>query len=164
MTVFSEAGLASYIKSGKRLLGIDLGSKTIGLALSDTRWVIASPLKTLARTRLASDARVIENLVNEYEIIALVVGLPLNMDGSHGSRVQATKDYMRDLQKIVHCGIYYWDERLTTVMAERVLLQADLSRRKRGKIIDKMAATLILQGALDHLNYQINGKLDADPT
>lgn len=138
-----------------RLLGFDVGEKTLGLALSDTRWKIASPLITLPRIQLSKDILTLQKLVIEHNIAAFVCGLPYNMNGTYGPRIQATQDYMKAL--LVHCTLplVYWDERLTTVMAERALLQADISRKRRKQVIDKMAAAIILQGFLDRLGYNL---------
>lgn len=143
--------LRPILERGKRLLGLDLGTKTIGLALSDVEHRIASPLRTIQRTKFQQDAAEIQKTCLEFNILALVLGLPRNMDGSDGPRVQATKAFARNLHKLVPVPILLWDERLSTVAAERVLLAADLSRKKRGEVIDKTAAAFILQGALDAL-------------
>ena len=139
-------------KPSHRLLGLDVGSKTLGLALSDNRWKIASPLKTLARTKLSVDVIILKKLVVDLAIAGFECGLPLNMNGSRGPRVQATEDYMTALLQYMDIPIAFWDERLTTVMAERTLITADVSRKKRRIVIDKMAATLILQGFMDCLH------------
>ena len=136
---------------GARLLGLDLGTETIGLALSDVEFRIATPMKTLKRTKFRADAAALAKLAAEFEIAGLVLGLPLNMDGSEGPRAQATRAFVRNLGPILPLPVLLWDERLSTVAAERALLAADLSRAKRGAIIDATAAAFILQGALDRL-------------
>ncbi len=133
----------------QRLLGLDLGSKTIGLAVSDTAWMVASPLKTLKRSKFTKDAQTLLEICKEQNIGGLVLGLPLNMDGSEGPRVQATKAFQRNLEKMTDLPVAYWDERLSTVAAERAMLEADTSRAKRAENIDNVAASFILQGALE---------------
>jgi putative Holliday junction resolvase len=148
----SLADFAASLGRGVRVIGIDVGSKTLGLALSDATRNIASALVTLRRSRLAEDLRRLLDLAAEHGVGGFVVGLPLNLDGSQGRRAQATGAFVRDLGKATQLPIAYWDERLSTVAAERVLLEADLSRRRRAEVVDKVAATLILQGALDRMN------------
>ena len=145
-----EAFRAS-LAPGRRLIGIDLGTKTIGLALSDVTRTIASSLETLKRTKFAPDAARLLAIAGEHEITGLVLGLPANLDGTEGPRAQATRAYARNLNAISPLPILLWDERLTTAAAERMLIEADTSRKRRGELIDKLAATLILQGALDRL-------------
>jgi putative Holliday junction resolvase len=144
---------AGALPRGARLIGIDVGSRTLGLALSDVTRSVASGLVTLRRTRLAADLRRLIALAGEHGVGGFVVGLPLNLDGSEGPRAQATRAFARDLAKHTALSIAYWDERLSTVAAERALLEANASRRRRAAVIDKVAATLILQGALDRMNH-----------
>lgn len=137
-----------------RMLGLDLGSKTIGLALSDTARGIATPFKTLVRGKFGDNASELAALVATHEVSALVCGLPLNMDGSSGARAQATRAFARNLSKhpdFADVPLLLWDERLSTAAVERTLITADVSRAKRAAVIDKMAAAYILQGALDAL-------------
>jgi putative Holliday junction resolvase len=141
------------LPGGGRLIGIDVGSKTLGLALSDATRKIASALVTLRRSRLVADLRRLSDLAAEHGVCGFVVGLPLNMDGSEGPRAQATRAVVRHLVKLTALPILCWDERLSTAAAERVLLEADTSRRRRAAVVDKVAATVILQSALDRLNY-----------
>lgn len=149
----SIEAFAQALPRGGRLIGIDVGSKTLGLALSDTTRRIASALVTLRRSRLAADLRRLQDLAAEHAVCGLVVGLPLNMDGSEGPRAQATRAVVRHLAKLTALPILCWDERLSTAAAERVLLEADSSRRRRAAVVDKVAATVILQNALDRMNY-----------
>lgn len=144
---------ARSLPRGARLIGIDVGSKTLGLALSDATRSIASGLVTLRRSRLAADLRRLLELATEHGVGGFVVGLPLNLNGSEGPRAQATRAFARNLAKLTPLSILYWDERLSTAAAERALLEADTSRRRRAAVIDKVAATLILQNALDRMNY-----------
>jgi putative Holliday junction resolvase len=146
---------ARALTGDARLIGIDVGTKTLGLALSDVTRTIASGLATLARTKFAADAQAILALAAEHGVGGLVVGLPVNLDGSEGPRAQATRAFARNMAKLTLLPILLWDERLSTAAAERALREADLSRRRRARVIDKVAATLILQSALDRL-----GRLD----
>ena len=143
--------LPRRITAGKRLLGLDLGEKTIGLALSDVEWRIASALKTIARKTFRADAAALLGAVDAFDVGGLVLGLPLNMDGSSGPRVQATRAFARNIRALRPLPILFWDERLSTIAAERAMLAADLSRAKRAAAIDAAAAAFILQGALDRL-------------
>ncbi len=134
-----------------RIAGLDFGTKTIGVALSDTGQTIASGLETIKRTKFKNDAARLIEISQEYQILAFVIGLPLNMDGSEGPRVQSTKAFARNLEQLTDLPLIFWDERLSTQAAERTLLEADSSRKRRKEVIDKLAATYILQGALDRL-------------
>ena len=137
-----------------RLIGIDAGTKTLGLALSDVRRMIASPLETIRRTKFKADAERLLSLAAEHNVIGLVLGLPLNLDGSEGPRAQATRALARNLNKLSPLPILLWDERLTTAEAQRMLIDADQTRKRRAEVIDKLAATIILQSALDRFNHK----------
>jgi putative Holliday junction resolvase len=143
------ADLVAGLKPGERLLGLDLGTKTIGLALSDVGRSIASPLETLKRVKFGKDAEALLALATRHGVGGLVLGLPLNMDGSEGPRAQATRAFVRNLRPLTALPIAYWDERLSTVAVTRTLLEADASRARRAEVVDKMAAAFILQGALN---------------
>lgn len=144
--------LPRHMRAGQKLMGLDLGAKTIGLAVSDTLFKIATPLETIRRRKFAQDAEKLLELETAHQIGALVVGLPLNMDGSEGPRAQAARAFVRNLLQRGDRVVVFWDERLSTAAVERTLLAADASRAKRAKVIDKMAAAYILQGYLDFLN------------
>jgi putative Holliday junction resolvase len=133
------------------LIGIDAGTKTLGLALSDRTRMVASALETIARTKFTRDAERLLALVAQHEVCGIVIGDPVNMDGTRGPRAQATVAFARNLAALTPLPILLWDERLSTVAAERALLEADLSRRKRAEKIDQVAAVLILRGALERL-------------
>lgn len=150
-TIITIEQLAERLKAGDRLLGLDVGTRTIGLALSDISHTIASPLKTIRRTKFTSDAQKLGTTIEEHAVAGLIVGLPINMDGSEGRRAQATRAFARNLSGKTDLPIVFWDERLSTVAVERTLLEADTSRKRRSEVIDKMAAAYILQGALDRL-------------
>lgn len=139
------------LESGQRLFGLDLGSKTIGVAVSDLTRSIATPVDTIRRKKFKEDAIILLDLVQEYEIAGIIIGYPINLDGSTGPRVQATEAFARNLAQVTDLPLAYWDERLSTVAVERTLLAADVSRKKRAEVIDKMAAAFILQGFLDYL-------------
>src|SRR5690349_23242572 len=132
-----------------RLMGLDLGTKTIGLALSDVERRIATPLETIKRVKFTPDVGRIKDLVVRYEVGGLVFGLPLNMDGTEGPRSQATRAFVRNLKPLLPLPVLFWDERMSTMVVTRTLLDADASRAKRADAVDKMAAAYILQGALD---------------
>ncbi|ADZ70279.1 Holliday junction resolvase RuvX [Polymorphum gilvum] len=138
---------------GTRLIGLDLGTRTIGLALSDLGRGIASPLETIRRRKFTLDAEQLLKICAEHRVGGLVLGLPLNMDGSEGPRVQATRAFARNLAEKTDLPITYWDERLSTAAVTRTLIEADRSRARRAELVDKMAAAYILQGFLDRLGY-----------
>ncbi len=150
-TLEDVEAFAARLKYGGRLIGIDAGTKTLGLALSDVTRTIASPLLVLRRKKFKEDAAELLRLAAEHEIAGFVLGLPTNLDGTAGPRVQATRAFARNLNALSGLPILLWDERLSTAAAERTLLEADASRRRRAAVIDKLAATIILQGALDRM-------------
>ena len=150
LTSRDPAQFAGQLEAG-RLIGIDAGTKTLGLALSDTRRAIASALETIRRTKFTADAQRLLELAREHQVAGFVLGLPANMDGSEGPRAQAARAFARNLNGLSPLPVLLWDERLTTLEAERMLIAADTSRKRRADVIDKLAATLILQGALDRL-------------
>lgn len=133
--------------------GLDLGTVTIGVAVSDVLRGVATPLETIKRKKFGVDAAALLALCDKRQITGLVLGLPLNMDGSEGPRCQATRAFARNLEKLTLLPITYWDERLSTVAATRALLEADTSRKRRAAVIDHVAAAYILQGALDRIHH-----------
>jgi len=135
-----------------RLLGLDVGTKTIGLALSDVTRSIATPYHTVRRTKFTEDAKVIQEAVKEHQVGALVIGLPINLDGSEGPRAQSTRAFARNLAARIEVPMVFWDERLSTAAVKRHLIEAGASRKRRAQVTDRMAAAYILQGALDRLN------------
>jgi len=141
----------ALLEPGRRLLGLDLGTKTIGLALSDVGRTIASSLETIRRKKFSIDMVRLMELIEEHHVQGLVLGLPVNMNGTEGPRAQATRAFARNVNQRTSIPILLWDERMTTQAAERLLIEADSSRKRRGQVVDKMAATLILQGALDRM-------------
>lgn len=135
----------------QRLIGLDLGTKTIGVAVSDVELRVATPLTTISRTKFKADAAELLRIAENEKAFAIVIGLPLNMDGSEGPRAQAARAFGRNLSPLLDVPIVYWDERLSTVAAERAMIEADLSRKKRAERIDAAAAAIILEGALGRL-------------
>ena len=135
------------------IAGLDLGTTTIGVALSDLMRSVATPTETIRRNKFGVDAAALLKLTTEREVKGLVLGMPLNMDGSEGPRAQATRAFARNLEKLTSLPITFWDERLSTVAAERAMLEADLSRKRRAELIDHVAAGFILQGLLDRLTH-----------
>lgn len=151
-TVIPIEQLPEKLKTGGRLLGLDLGTKTIGMALSDVTCAIATPLSTIQRKKFTHDLKILLEVVDQHDVTAIVIGLPLNLDGSEGPRVQATRAFARNVGQHTDIPLIFWDERLSTAAVERTLLEADASRKRRAEVIDKMAAAYILQGALDRLS------------
>jgi len=153
MTIRKPTDLLEGITRNGRVLGLDLGTKTIGLALSDAGRVIATPYKTLKRTKLKADLAHLADIIIKEGIAALVLGLPINMDDSEGPRCQATRQFADDLGKVINLPLAFWDERLSTYAAEQILIEANHSRESRRKVIDKVAAAVILQGCLDAMRH-----------
>jgi putative Holliday junction resolvase len=143
--------LAKTLKPGERLMGLDLGSKTIGIAISDVTRQIATPIETIRRSKFSADAAQLLALAARENAAAIILGMPMNMDGSEGARAQSTHAFVRNLAKLSPLPVILWDERLSTAAVERMLIEADRSRARRREIVDKLAAAYILQGALDRL-------------
>jgi putative holliday junction resolvase len=147
-----EAFAAALALAPKRpLIGIDVGTKTLGLSLSDVTLMIASSLETIWRVKFTPDAAHLIATAAKFNVCGFVVGLPINLDGSEGPRAQATRAFVRNLSKLTPLPMLFWDERWSTVAAERTLIEADTSRKRRAEVIDQVAATIILQGALDRM-------------
>ena len=152
--IFTEMSeFAAALPMHRALAGLDLGEKTIGVAVSDRLLSVASPLSTIRRTKFTVDAAALLDIVAKREIGGIILGLPLNMDGSEGKRCQSTRAFARNLSRLTDLPIGFWDERLSTVAAERALLEADTSRKRRSEVIDHVAAGYILQGALDRIGH-----------
>jgi putative Holliday junction resolvase len=145
---------AAALPPSGALAGLDYGDKTIGIAISDLRRQVATPTEIIRRTKFTEDAARLMQIVAARQVCGLVLGLPLNMDGSRGPRVQSTEAFARNLTRLTDLPIAFWDERLSTVAAERALLEADASRKRRKEVIDAVAAGYILQGALDRMAWQ----------
>ena len=139
------------------IVGLDLGDKTIGVAVSDLSRSVATPIEVIRREKFTLDAQRLLAIVTGRNVAGLVLGLPLNMDGSEGPRVQSTRAFARNLARLTDLPIFFWDERLSTVAAERALLEADTSRKRRKEVIDAVAAGYILQGALDRMGHMQRG-------
>jgi putative Holliday junction resolvase len=151
MAIRNMAELGGELPERAALIGLDLGSKTIGVALSDARRTIASPRETIKRTKFTADAKILETLYTAEQAAAFVLGLPVNMDGSEGPACQSARQFAANLEARFECTLAFWDERLSTVAVTRSMIEADLSRKKRAERVDAAAAAYILQGALDYL-------------
>ena len=150
MAVESLPDMRANLAPGRRMMGLDMGAKTIGLALSDTTLNVASPLVTLRRGKFTADAERLAAIVAEHGVGALVIGLPVSMDGTEGPRCQSVRQFAANMLERLDIPAAFWDERLSTRAVERMLIdEVDMSRRRRRQVIDKLAATYILQGALD---------------
>ncbi|WP_170366396.1 Holliday junction resolvase RuvX [Ruegeria arenilitoris] len=151
LDVFED--FAAALPPMQALMGLDLGEKTIGVAVSDRMRGVASPLETVRRKKFKLDSARLLEIAADREIGGIVLGLPMNMDGSEGPRCQSTRAFARNLSELTDIPIGFWDERLSTVAAEKALLEADTTRKRRGQVIDHVAAGYILQGALDRLRF-----------
>lgn len=152
MAITAVDRIRDTLKPGQRLLGLDIGSKTIGLALSDVTLTVASPAETIKRGKFAADAGRLSVLIAEENVGGLVLGLPVRMDGAEGRRCQSVRQFADNLLEHIDLPIAFWDERLSTAAVERVLIdEADMTRKRRAEVIDKMAAAYILQGALNSM-------------
>ncbi|MGN6583608.1 MAG: Holliday junction resolvase RuvX [Rhizobiaceae bacterium] len=149
MTVLAVDDLLNALPRDQAIAGLDLGTKTIGLAVSDRSLQFANPRAVIRRTKFSADAAALLSGLATEEVAAIVVGLPVNMDGTEGPRAQASRAFVRNLEKLTNLPFAFWDERLSTVAAERALIEMDVSRKKRGERIDSAAAAFILQGVLD---------------
>ncbi|MCV2881523.1 Holliday junction resolvase RuvX [Actibacterium sp. XHP0104] len=154
MSVYEDiAEFAAALPPMRALAGLDLGEKTVGVAVSDRMLSVATPLETIRRKKFSLDAARVLEIAAERELGGLILGLPRNMDGTEGARCQSTRAFARNISRMTDLPITFWDERLSTVAAERALLEADTSRRRRAEVIDHVAAGYILQGVLDRLRH-----------
>lgn len=149
MLIENQADFFIAIRPESRLLGLDVGETTIGLALSDVGRIIATPLVTIERRKFSQDAQKLKELIEKHNIGGLVVGHPLNMDGSEGRRTQSIRAFISNLGKHFSLPVLLWDERLSTMVVERMMIEANMSRQRRAELVDKLAAAYILQGYLD---------------
>lgn len=157
MAICKPSELKAKLARNQTILGLDLGTKTIGLALSDTAYIVASPLLTIARRKFSQDAAELEALIVKHHVGALVLGLPVEMDGSEGPRAQSTRSFVAEFLKRRDLPVAFWDERLSTAAVQRMLTdEADLSRKRRAEVVDKTAAAYILQGALEAMRNQLS--------
>ena len=155
MPILELQQLAAVLKPGVRLMGLDIGSKTVGLALSDVNRTIATPLITLHREKFTKDAEKLESLIDEHDVGGLVLGLPISMDGREGPRCQSTRQFATNLLDRRDIAIAFQDERMSTAAVERFLIgEADMTRKRRAQVVDRAAAAYILQGALDAMAMQ----------
>jgi len=153
MIIQDAPAFAEALPAMRAVAGLDLGTVTIGVAISDRMRSVATPIETIKRKKFGIDAATLLALLDTREVGGIVLGLPMNMDGSEGPRCQATRAFARNLEKLTPLPITFWDERLSTVAATRALLEADTSRRRRAEVIDHVAAAFILQGMLDRLAH-----------
>lgn len=154
VTVLTLSELAAQTPAGTPWLGLDLGEKTIGVAISDRTRAIASPLELIRKTRFSDDAARLFRIMDERQVSGLVIGLPLNMDGTEGPRAQSCRAFARNLERLRPVQAAFWDERLSTAAVERFLIEdLDLNRKRRAEVVDRTAAAFILQGALDRLGW-----------
>ncbi|MCP3972380.1 MAG: Holliday junction resolvase RuvX [Rhodobacteraceae bacterium] len=153
MILEDPGDFAAALPRGQAIAGLDLGTQTIGVAVSDGLLSVATPLQTIRRRKFGLDAARLLQIADERQLAGFVLGLPLNMDGNEGPRCQSTRAFARNLTKLTDLPITFWDERLSTVAAERALLEADTSRRRRAEVIDHVAAGYILQGLLDRMRH-----------
>jgi putative Holliday junction resolvase len=151
VAIVDLVNLRAHLAPRARLLGLDIGSKTVGLAISDSALAVASPLETLKRGKFAMDAAKLDQIVAERGVGGLILGLPIAMDGREGPRCQSVRQFAANLLAVIDLPLAFWDERFSTLGAERPLRDAEMSHRRRAEVIDKMAAAYILQGALDRL-------------
>lgn len=149
MAVIPYTEMKAALPAGGRMLGLDVGDKTVGIAISDSNLVVASPIETIRRGKFAADAAHLLRLIDERGVGGLIIGLPVNMDGSEGPRCQSVRQFARNLLALRDLPIAFWDERLSTAAVERAMIEADLSRQRRARSVDMMAAAYILQGAID---------------
>lgn len=161
MSLCNPSELKSLIRKGDRLLGLDVGTKTIGMALSDTTLLVATPFDTIRRKRFREDAARLVAEIERHQVGGVVVGLPVSLDGSEGPRAQGVRQFARNLLAHIDLPLAFWDERLSTAAVERGMIDADLSRKRRAEIIDKVAAAYILQGLLDRIGRE--GPLNPGP-
>ena len=163
MTIRNPLQLKALLKPGQRLLGLDLGAKTIGLALSDVLLTLATPLLVIERRNMVKDIGALVRAMRAHEVGGLVIGLPLQMDGTEGAQAMATRAFVRALLQRVDIELALWDERLSSAAVERMLVkEADLSRERRKAVIDRVAAAYILQGVLDYLAHALSRSLPPD--
>jgi putative Holliday junction resolvase len=151
MILTNPLELREAVPAGTRLMGLDVGTKTIGLALSDTRQIIATPLDTIRRRRFREDMNRLSALIDSQTVGGLVIGLPLTLTGIDGPRTQSVRQFARNLVEFRSLPVAFWDERLSTAAVTREMIAADLTRKRRGEIVDRVAAAYILQGCLDYL-------------
>ncbi len=150
MSILSNNEFRQAVPQGTRIMGLDVGSKTIGVSLSDVLHMIASPLETIKRKKFRDDAVRLQSIVKDHEVGGILLGFPLSMDGTEGPRCQSTRAFADNLGEVIQLPMTFWDERLSTSAVERMLVDdVDMSRKRRGEVIDKLAAVYILQGFLD---------------
>ena len=163
MTVRKLIDFTELLPPNRRLLGLDIGEKTVGLALSDISRTVATPMETLVLKKFSKTAVQLLDICVEHEVAGLVIGLPVNMDGTEGPRCQSVRQFARNLEAHFDMEMAFWDERLSTVAVTKTMIEADMSRAKRAENVDKMAAGYILQGALDFLHNHATNSDESKP-
>ncbi|MEQ1789103.1 MAG: Holliday junction resolvase RuvX [Rickettsiales bacterium] len=149
MLIENQEEFTKNLPSEARVLGLDVGDTTIGLALSDLRRSISTPLLTIERKKFSKDVEQLKTIINTQKIAGLVIGYPINMDGSKGTRVQSTRSFVSNISKHFELPMLFWDERFSSMVVEKMMKQADMSRKRRAELVDKLAASYMLQGYLD---------------
>lgn len=162
MILANLSELNGHLGRGQRVLGLDPGTKTIGVALSDATRMVASPMETIRRTKFSKDVMRLDEIIRAQNVGGIIIGLPVNMDGSEGPRCQSVRQFAANCAERLDLPIAFWDERLSTAAVTRLLIDADSSRKRRGEVVDKMAAAYILQGALDHMS-NMGGNMENSP-
>lgn len=157
--ILDEVNLSNVVTIGTRIAGLDVGTKTIGIALSDTGHTLGSPSSTINRAKLAADISALKDVIAKNKVSLFVVGLPMNMDGSEGPKCQSVRQFVQNISVEITIPIVFWDERMTTISAYRSLMEFDISHSKRKEVVDQVAASYILQGFLDWFNVQRNKAL-----
>jgi len=153
MSICKPENLTTLSEKNKSILGLDIGTKSIGISISDTRLIIASPLKLIKRKKYSDDARELLKIIDKNSIGGLVVGLPIELSGKEGRQAQSIRTFVSNLMEIINIPTTFWDERFSTSVIQRIMIEeADLTRKKRSKVIDKLSAVYILQGYLDYLS------------
>lgn len=159
MSITEICRIRDSLKIGQRLLCLDVGSKTIGLALSDVSIMLATPAKTIRRTKFTKDVQELKKFIKTQKVGGLVLGLPISMDGTEGPSCQSVYDFARNVSEYIDIPITFWDERLSTAVVERLLIkEVDMTRKRRSQVVDKMAAAYILQGAIDAMTSFLRKK------
>lgn len=151
MLLKTTSEFAQTLPKEARILGLDVGDTTIGLALSDVMRSIATPLETIERSKFSKDLEKLKSIIDKHKVAGLVIGYPVNMDGSEGPRTQSTRTFVSNISKSISLPMVMWDERMSTMAVERTMLEADMSRQRRAQLVDKLAASYMLQGLLDSI-------------
>ncbi|MBX7147360.1 MAG: Holliday junction resolvase RuvX [Alphaproteobacteria bacterium] len=158
MPIFPIKDFFSSLLPNHAIFGLDYGQKTIGIALSDPNLIVASPLQTIYRKKFSIDIKILIDLIQTYKIGGLIIGLPLHLDGNQGRKAQAVNDFAKNIMMVLDLPITLWDERFSTIAADKMMLESNLSRKKRDLLIDQIAAAYMLQGALNYFKNKIKNE------